>query len=62
MSTGVLQEALITRWVTFGLVLVLLVLHLLCVADCAMESWQSPLFIEKKQHLRLCFPVENTVS
>lgn len=55
MSTGVLQEALITRWATFGLVMVLLVLCLLCVAACTVESWHSPLLREEKKHLRVVF-------
>lgn len=38
MFPGVLQVALITRWVTFGLVLILLVLYLLCAAECEVES------------------------
>lgn len=52
MFPGVLQVALITRWVTFGLVLILLVLYLLCVAECEVESWQSP-FCGEEKHLRV---------
>lgn len=42
VSTGVLQEALITRWVTLMLVVGLLVLHLLCEADLQLCSGSLP--------------------